>query len=209
MAMAKAYLEPTEGDNKGQRIALLFNPTQYGLDAGNTLAEIGIPGLGAPIIQYVRGNTRVLTMDLFFDTFENQSDVRDYTDPVYGLLQIDPQTHAPPRCTFTWGTFNFTCVVERVGGKFTLFLADGTPVRATLSVTLKEYVDVTVEVQAIPTESSDHTKTRLLGPADTLSGLAAAEYRDPALWRPIAEANGIDNPRRVPPGQFLVVPPLK
>src|SRR5262249_33265599 len=153
-----------------------------------------IPGLGAPILQYVRGNARTLSLELFFDTFERQRDVREHTDRVYRLLEIDPETHAPPLCTFTWGTFNLRCVVERVGGRFTLFLTDGTPVRATLSVTLKEYVEVEVEVRAVPTESSDHVKTRLLRRGDTLSSLAAAEYGDPAKWRPIAEANNVDNP---------------
>src|SRR5262245_58178335 len=125
MAMAKAFIQPEEGERKGQRIAVLFNPTQYGLDQGNQLAEIGIPGRGAPILQFVRGNARSLTMELFFDTFEKQGSVREHTDQVYSLLEIDSQTHAPPRCTFTWGSFNFHCVVERVGGRFTLFLADG------------------------------------------------------------------------------------
>jgi hypothetical protein len=205
MELAKAFIKP----DGGERIKLLFNPNQYSLDKGNQLAEIGIPGLGAPILQFVRGNARTLSMELFFDTFEQQTDVREHTARVYRLLEIDPEKHAPPLCTFTWGGFNFRCVVERVGGHFTLFLADGTPARATLTVALKEYVEVAEEVRRAPNESSDHTKTRLLGRGDTLSSLAAAEYGDPALWRPIAEANGIDNPRRVASGQFLVLPPLK
>src|SRR5262249_48343471 len=160
------------------------NPSQYGLDKGNQLAEIGIPGLAAPILQYVRGNARTLSLELFFDTFEQQTDVRKHTDRVYRLLEIDPDKHAPPLCASAWRAFHFRCVVERVGGRFTLFLANGTPVRATLSVTLKESVDVRVDTA--PNESSDHIKTRLLRRGDTLSSLAAAEYGDPGLWRPIA-----------------------
>ena len=48
------------------------------------------------------------------------------------------------------GDFNLRCLVERIGGRFTLFLSDGTPVRATLNVSLKEFVDVAVEVGATP-----------------------------------------------------------
>jgi nucleoid-associated protein YgaU len=208
MGLTKAFIQPDKGQGKGEPIKFLFNPNQYGLDKGNQLAEIGIPGLAAPILQFVRGNARALTMELFFDTFEQQTDVRDHTDRVYGLLEIDTETHAPPLCTFTWGTFNLRCIVERVGGRFTLFLANGTPVRATLSVTLKEYVDVDLAARAGPTESSDHVKTRQLRRGDTLSSLAAAEYGDPAKWRPIAEANNIDNPRHVTAGRSLVLPPL-
>jgi hypothetical protein len=44
---------------------VLFNPSQYTLEKANQNAEIGVPGLGSPILQYVHGNTRSLTMDLF------------------------------------------------------------------------------------------------------------------------------------------------
>jgi Contractile injection system tube protein/LysM domain len=148
-------------------------------------------------------------MDLFFDTYEQQADVRNYTNKIYGLLGIKSDTHVPPICTFIWGNFTFTCVLERVGGRFTLFLADGTPVRATLSVTFKEFIEVEMEVRRTPTESADHTKTRSVQRGDTLSSIAAAEYGDSARWRPIAETNRIDNPRVLEPGRLLVIPPVR
>lgn len=204
MALAKAMITP-----RGEKsIPVLFNPTQYTLDQGNTLAEVGVPGLSAPILQYVRGNGRSLSMDLFFDTYEKRRDVRKHTDRIYGLLNIRGPLHRPPICTFTWGSFNFDCVLERVGGKFTLFLSDGTPVRATLSVSFKEFVEVEVLVRATPTESADHAKTYVVRRGDTLSSIAAEEYGDPARWRPIAEANRLANPRLLPPGTRLSLPAL-
>lgn len=203
MALEKAYITP-EG---GRRIEALFNPTQYNLDQGNQIAEIGVPGLGSPILQYVRGNARTLSMELFFDTYERQADVRRHTDAIYGLLAIDPETHAPPICLVVWGDFSLRCVLERVGGRFTMFLTDGTPVRATLNVTFKEYVDVAVEVRRTPLQSADHTKRRTARLGDTLSGIAGVEYGDPSRWRYIAEANNQDNPRTLSPG-VLVIPPL-
>ena len=35
-----------------------------------------VPGLNAPPLQYVRGKSRALTMELFFDTYEAHEDVR-------------------------------------------------------------------------------------------------------------------------------------
>jgi LysM repeat protein len=204
MELAKAMIRVKDEDD----IHVLFNPTQYSLDQANTLAEIGVPGLSAPILQYVRGNGRSLSMELFFDTYEQGEDVRGHTDRVYRLLDIRGPLHRPPVCTFTWGSFNFVCVLERVGGRFTLFLSDGTPVRATLSVTFKEFVEVEVLVRDPPTESADHAKTYVVRRGDTLSSIAAAEYGDPARWRPIAEANRIANPRRLAPGTRLSLPAL-
>ena len=204
MALEKAKIIP-EG---GEPISVLFNPTQYSLDRGNQIAEVGIPGLGAPVLQFVRGTPRILNVELFFDTYEQQLDVRVLTDRIYKLLGIESASHVPPICTFQWGMFTFKCVVERVGGRFTLFLSDGRPVRATLTVVLKEYIPVDVLVKETPLESADRTKTRAVKRGDTLASIAAAEYDDPTKWRPIAEANRIENPRLVQPGQGLVIPPL-
>jgi len=44
----------------------LFNPAEYSVDKGNTIAQAAIPGLEAPILQYVHGNMQTLTMELFF-----------------------------------------------------------------------------------------------------------------------------------------------
>jgi hypothetical protein len=205
MELAKATITPKDEEP----IPVLFNPTQYSLDQANSFEEVEIPGLNAPILQYVRGKGRTLSMDLFFDTWEEQADVRDHTDRVYGLLDLRGSLHRPPVCTFTWGRFNFPCVVERVGGRFTLFLADGTPVRATLGVTFKEYVEVDRLVRDPPTESADHAKTHLVRRGDTLASIAAAEYGDPAKWRPIAEANRLANPRLLAVGTRLAIPALR
>jgi len=43
---------------------------------------------------------------------------------------------------------------------------------------------------------------------DTLSGIAAQEYLDPAQWRPIALANDLDDPLRLPVGRPIRVPRL-
>jgi nucleoid-associated protein YgaU len=204
MRLEKATITP-ENENP---IEVLFNPTQYSLDQANTLAQMGVPGLASPILQYVRGNGRTLAMDLFFDTYEQQSDVRKHTRRIYGLLDIRGPLHRPPVCTFAWGSFDFDCMAERVGGRFTLFLADGTPVRATLSVTFREIAEVAAQVRNPPTESADHAKTYLVRRGDTLASIAAAEYGDPARWRPIAQANRIANPRLLAPGARLTLPAL-
>lgn len=194
-------------EGQGQ-INVLFNPTDYSVAKSNTIAEIAIPGLESPILQYVRGNTRTLTMELFCDTYEEQADVSAVTDQIFGLLEIDPDTHVAPICDISWGSFSFRGVLDHCSGKFTLFLSDGTPVRATLSVVFKEYVDVAVLVRENPTQSADHRKAREVRAGDRLSSIAAEEYGDPKKWRPIADANDLDDPRQLEPGRLLVIPAL-
>lgn len=204
MGLTKATITPEDGGP----IKVLFNPNQYSLDRGNQIAEMGVPGMAAPVLQYVRGNARKLSMELFFDTYETGDDVRTHTNKIYGLLDIVASKHRPPLCTFAWGQFNLKCLVESVSGKFTLFLEDGTPVRATLNVSFKEYLEVEVLVKGPPTQSAVHAKTYVVRRGDTLSSIAAEEYDDPALWRVIADANEIADPMSILPGQKLGLPAI-
>jgi hypothetical protein len=67
----------------------MFNPEEYTLSRDNNFASQAIPGLSSPLLQFVHGNLRTLEMELFFDTFEQRRDVREVTQPVVGLLDID------------------------------------------------------------------------------------------------------------------------
>jgi nucleoid-associated protein YgaU len=73
---------------------------------------------------------------------------------------------------------------------------------------LKQWRSDADDQKEIKAASPDVAKTRTLLRGETLGSIAAQEYNDPTLWRPIAEANGIDNPRRLTPGQVLAIPPL-
>jgi nucleoid-associated protein YgaU len=57
-------------------------------------------------------------------------------------------------------------------------------------------------------QSPDRTHSHVLQSGETLSSIAADYYRRPGDWRAIAEANTIEDPRRLTPGTFLTVPPL-
>jgi nucleoid-associated protein YgaU len=218
--LVKAFL--TRKDKPQLIVPCMFNPEQFTVEKGNQFASVDIPGLSAPIYQFVRGNARSVSMDLFFDTYEEGIDVRIFTDRITGwdtgsmfsklpdaakgLMDIDSGLHAPPICMFIWGTFIFQCIIERVTKKFTMFHPLGFPVRATLTVSLKEYSEVGWQIMGLKLMSADLTKTWVVKKGDSLWSIAAKEYGDPGDWRLIAQANRIANPRRLEPGQELVIP---
>jgi len=206
MALVKGYLKPA--DPKGDKIEFLFNPNQYVVNKTNVIAEVAVPGLQTPILQYISGKATTLKFDLFLDTYEAGSDVGVPADKIYKLLECDGTTHVPPVVEFGWGSLVLKCVLDSVDGTFTMFQSDGTPVRATLKVSLREIVDVDVTVKSVANESADRVKSWTVKRGDTLAGIAAVEYSDPTKWRPIAEANGIDDPLAIQPGDVLVLPAL-
>ena len=189
-------------------VPVRFYPSEYTMEKSNEFANINIPGLESPMLQFSRGNLETLTMDLFFDSYEENKDVRDYTNKITDLLKIDPDIHAPPILRFVWGNLNFTCVLSRVSKKFTMFRSDGIPVRATLSVTFNEY-RTEMSSREKPLKSSDRTKTYSIKEGDSLWAIAAREYGDPAFWRLIADKNRIENPRLLEIGREITIPPLE
>ena len=207
--LTKAFIQilDARGEVK-EEVSVLFNPTEYSMEKSNEFASINIPGLESPMLQFSRGNLETLTMDLFFDSYEENKDVRDYTTKITDLLKIDPKIHAPPVLKFVWGSLNFTCVLSRVSKKFTMFRSDGIPVRATLSVTFNEY-RTEISSREKHRESSDWTKTYTIKQGDSLWAIAAREYGDPAFWRPIADKNRIENPRLLEIGREILIPPLE
>jgi len=134
--------------------------------------------------------------------------VRNYTGKITGLLEVDKDLHTPPLVKFVWGSLNFKGIVERVSSRFTMFLESGVPVRATLNVTFREVQSVKEQYKRIPRQSADRTKQRTIRQGEQLWHIAAEEYEDPGLWREIARANGIEDPRRVEPGTVLKIPRL-
>ena len=220
-----AYIKPVNGARKGQTIPVLYNPAEYSIEKGNTFQRTSLPGLATPVTQFVTGNADTLTMELFFDTYAPslrhagvipREDVRKYTQQVAELLDVDSGLHSPPICEFHWGPdlgspggTPFKATIEKLTQRFTMFLDDGTPVRATLNVTFKEYKSVKEQLQEIGRESVDRTKRRRGKEDDSLWLYAAREYDDPAEWRAIADENELENPRRLESGTELALPPLE
>ena len=109
----------------------------------------------------------------------------------------------PPKCKFVWGSFSFIAVMQSVNVTFTMFLPDGTPVRATAKVGLMQVEDELEYAPQNPTSRSVPRKVWVIKAGQTLDWIAYKEYGDPAMWRYIAQTNDLNNPRDLRPGQVL------
>lgn len=192
----------------GEQTPVMFNPHEYSLNKTINYAETAVPGLSAPILQFVNGNMRTLEMELFVDTYEETRDVRDETRKILDLMEIQPDTHAPPVLVFTWGSLSFTCVLANAAQRFVMFLPDGFPCRAHLQVTFNEFRNVDLEAKEIKRETADFSTLYRVSQGETLSQIAAREYGDSELWRPIALLNDIADPRSLRSGLELRIPRL-
>ncbi|MBV1800621.1 hypothetical protein [Siccirubricoccus sp. G192] len=216
--LEKAVIEIMAGERRGTRIGVLFNPTEYTIERSNTYKATALLGLGSPLLQFVNGDADQLSMELFLEDFTDPPragpsgpprSVSERITELSRLLLIDSSLHAPPPVKFAWGRLSFDAVIEKLSQKHTLFRPDGTPARATLSVSFKEYRSLGRQLREPRRESADKTKRRQLDASDSIWALAAREYGDAAFWRLIAEASDLDNPRELAAGTWLLLPPLE
>ncbi|MGE5595946.1 MAG: CIS tube protein [Hyphomicrobiales bacterium] len=202
-----------------ETVSCMFNPSEYTFSKTNSWAENQTRGENSPPLDFNRGNPTSLTMQLFFDTYSTGEDVRTkYTNALWKLAMVnedkkDPKTgkSRPPLCEFRWGqTWSFKAVVASITQKFTLFLPDGTPARATVDLTLTQAEDPGKFPFQNPTSggAAGH-RTHVVRQRETLDLIAAEEYGESRHWRVIAEANGIDDPLKLRPGSVLALPPVE
>jgi len=196
-------------------ITALFNPNQLQFSKSVNWSQQDAKGRDTPELQFTNSNPRTLTLDLLFDTYDtarsDKDDVRTkYTDSILKLMLVDEKKHRPPVCRLIWGSasYFFQGVLQDLTQRFTMFMEDGTPVRATLSCTFREWWTNNDDLQKQALQSSDVAKRHTAKRGDSLASIAAEAYQDPTLWRPIAVANGIDDPRSLIPGTALAIPAL-
>lgn len=218
-------------------IEALFNPQQLSFSRTASwehekLADKGLFSAHG-VQRFKSSEPETLTLELFFDTYESRSDkltlghlkaavvpanplfsspeatsVKDHTDRLVKLIRVNQELHRSPHCKLRWGEFKvFEGVLTSLNHTYTMFMPDGMPVRATATCSFLEYVS---ESFAMELHSADVHKTRVVRRNDTLQSLAAEEYNDPGLWRHIAKANNIINPRtQLIPGVVVIIPSLQ
>lgn len=153
-----------------------------------------------------------LTLEMFFDaTAKHDGSVVEAVDKLFSCCVPTDKSHAnnkamPPLVVFQWGAIkSFQAYVTQVSAKYTLFTPEGTPIRALCTVTLQEMPKE--KSKQNPTSGSIAARSiHRVVTGDTLASIAYREYGDPALWRPLAHFNRIDDPSRIPLGSTLMLP---
>jgi len=210
--------------NRLSPITVLFNPESYSISKSVTWSAPQTSSgniaqtqrqINAPVLSFGGGGSRQLSLELFYDVTipvnpngKIIDDVRQETNKIVALTRIQRDEEQPRVCEVAWGPapfnsdFPFIGVISSLNQKFTQFKANGKPVRAYLTITFIEFLDPKLDKLKTDPELTTH----IIHGNDSLSNIAAEFYRDPKNWRKIAEANNIDNPRDVKPGQNLTIP---
>lgn len=213
-------------ETDGEPFTVQYNPTELAFSKTAQYSDVAIPGIDQPIIQFVRGDSETLALELFFDSTENGTggkavSVQPLVDAFHRLVVIDGDLHTPPIVRITWGqdfpgialgdndkpSSAKDAVVLSCARRFTLFNADGLPLRATVSLQLREYLTLSEQLALMNLRSADHTRVHTVREGETLPLIAFQAYEDPAKWRLISDANNLGDVRTLVPGTQLTLPP--
>jgi hypothetical protein len=208
--LERARIHVLKGDGASSKdvdsyIEVCFNPKEYSLeksvewDAEKAFSDAPQPEFKAP-------KPMTLSVTLQFDTYEERTNVRDkWVRRIEQLTMMtgelpkdgtkssktDKQKFRPPTILFIWGRFTFKGVVASLSQKYTMFLSDGTPVRAECALKIRNVLDKNVDQGTSQSFSaqSGNGKPYNVQQNDRLDLIAANQLGDPGRWAEIAAMN--------------------
>jgi hypothetical protein len=143
MTLVKAQLISQDGEGT---IEFQFNPNQLAFSARiNLTKDSGArTGRGLPKVNFAYPDPVTLSIkDVIFDTYEQGTSVLPLLNQFEKAVNFAEagknKEKRPPTYVFTWGSHQYIrCFVTSLNYTLTMFLPDGTPVRAKVDLTLEE-----------------------------------------------------------------------
>ncbi|SFR69263.1 LysM domain-containing protein [Agromyces sp. CF514] len=167
----------------------------------------------APPATYQGPEAQKLSVEMFFDDTAGGSG-DSVVQRVEKLFQACAPTKdskrgdkpSAPWVRFKWGVLSgFVGYIKSVSAKYTLFSPTGTPLRAVCTVALEEIAEEPGKQN--PTSGGLRPRrVHTIREGDTLAAIAYREYGSAAMWRVLADVNGIDDPMRLAPGRAVFLP---
>ena len=213
----QGVLRVVEGTVSGSsELTFHFNPGEYAISKSASWSRPQVRGgkdTGRP--EFQGANPQTLQFETLFDEMSASgvpvaaavNTLIEWVKPTdYSIQRQRPQ---PPIVVFEWGDnpaiTSFRGYLKQVSARYLLFDGTGKPLRASANIQIEE---VPVEqARQNPTSGAIHgRRTHTIAEGETLASVAWREYENAALWRGLADFNGIDDPLRVAPGTVLLVP---
>ncbi|MCG8422572.1 MAG: phage tail protein [Proteobacteria bacterium] len=136
-------------DGPKVEVTAQYNPKEVSIDKSVPWNKHKNPKGDIPMLEFTNAENRTLSLELFFDTYEEGSNVWAKVKKLHEMTLINPSASKeedkhPPRVLVAWGGGfpKFRGVIESLGYKYTMFLPNGTPVRATCTLKIKEVDEV-------------------------------------------------------------------
>jgi hypothetical protein len=134
-------------DDGSLSIEAQYNPKELQIDKTVPWQKHNKSNATGLQMEYTGAEGREMSLELMFDGYEERQSVRDQVNKLETMAtetQQSDATRRPHHCVVTWGTVigggdnKFKCVITQISTKYTMFSDDGKPLRATVTLKLKE-----------------------------------------------------------------------
>jgi hypothetical protein len=194
-------------------IECAFNPQEYSITKTNVWTIKPVTGTDAPKPEFGGGMPWRIDVRLLLDASLKGEDASIKEDALKLLRMMESSGgggggSAPPFVTFKWGAIESPKMVgSSLRIQFVMFRPNGEPSRALVDLELTQ-AEPAQQGQNPTTRAVAGVKVHRVSDGDSLPSLAYANYGDATRWRPIAEANAIDDPFVLRRGSDLTIPRL-
>lgn len=198
-----------------ERFEALVNPETYTLEYKVKTAEGQGQGTSGAQLKYEYTLPEELSFDFLFDNTglvdgtPRPDGIFDEVDAFRRLLtQYRGSSHEPYHLKLVWGNLVFKGRAIEVGITHKLFNPDGRPIRTVVKVKFKGSIEEKKRAAVEDRHSPDLTHRRIVRPGDTLPLMCFEVYGDPRHYLFVADANRLDDFRRLDVGAAILFPPL-
>jgi len=193
-----------------------FNPESISMSKNNRYSCRLDIGDSTPEVDFSGGESGSMSLELVFDSTSTGDDVREKYSSLIKIALIKPSGNKdgkgePTQVVVQWGSFmSYVAVVQSLSQNFTFFAEDGTPLRANVSVSLKEIVDDSDTTLAFtnPSSRTEARRTWVVEKGQRIEWIAYTVFGMTSAWRHLADTNNLLNPTVLRPGQILKIVPI-
>ena len=211
-----AYTDDSFNSVYKPALELPINPEKVKLGKGIRYAEDKQLGSLNGSNVYVRYQPETLHLECMLDMTNAMEDddektpVHDMVDEIEArLYDYNTEGHRPSFVKVEYGDITFFGQLKTLETEYTLFDADGLPLRAELKVTLTGYCSQKEEKKHFSKRSPDVSRLVTLKEGQTLASLCYEIYGDALLVGQVARFNNLNGYRSIPAGTQLLIPMLK
>jgi hypothetical protein len=210
----------TKLPGSGNPMTVDMNPDQYSQNYTilyNDKQAQGSPG-GSP--EYNKTLSDSLTFQLIFDgtgivpsTLPGSSTNSTVATRVQQFLTLaftyQGEIHSPNFLMISWGTLNFACRLSTLKVNYTLFLPNGTPLRAKIDATFVGYQNEKELAKEANALSPDLSRVLQIKAGDMLPLMCYRIYGRSTHYIDVARKNELTGFRDLVPGSEILFPPLE
>ena len=212
----KSYTDKNFTQSYKEEIKLQVNPSEIKLEKGiRYIKDMQLGALGSSAV-FDRYSEQVFSFETILDATgtlpkaEDIKSVEQWVDVLEDRLYLyNGEGHRPPYVMIIWGKMVFKGQLSDMEVQYTMFGADGSPLRAKVSLSFCGFSSDAEERKKAGKSSPDMSHLLTLKAGESVASVCQRIYGDSLLVDEVARLNGLNGFRKVEAGTELLFPHLR